>query len=75
MCAARRLALELAFDTTDGSHLASVDEFLPLLDVWFMKGSPYADGSPFAWPITGVSDSYDSLQYDLHDRVYRGAGF
>ncbi len=27
----------MAFDTTDGSHLVFVDEFLPLLDVWFMK--------------------------------------
>jgi hypothetical protein len=27
----------MAFDTTEGSHLAFVDEFLPLLDMWFMK--------------------------------------
>lgn len=35
-CAARGLAQEIAFNTTDGSHLA-FDEFLPLLDMWFMK--------------------------------------
>jgi hypothetical protein len=32
-CAMRGLACELAFDTTDGSHLAFVDEALPLLDI------------------------------------------
>jgi hypothetical protein len=36
-CVARGLALELGFDTTDGSHLSFVDEILPLLDTWLTQ--------------------------------------
>jgi hypothetical protein len=34
-CVARGLALEMAFDATNGSHLSFVDDALPLLDQWF----------------------------------------
>lgn len=34
-CAARGLALEMAFDASNGSHLVFLDEALPLLDQWF----------------------------------------
>jgi FAD binding domain len=34
-CAARGLALEIAFDATTGSHINFVDAALPLLDQWF----------------------------------------
>jgi len=36
-CAARGLALEIAFDATNGSHLSFVDDALPLLDQWFVN--------------------------------------
>jgi FAD/FMN-containing dehydrogenase len=36
-CVARGLALEMAFDATNGSHLNFLDEALPLLDQWFER--------------------------------------
>jgi hypothetical protein len=56
-CVARGFALEMAFDTTDGSHLRFVDESLPLLDQWFTEEGLVLGGW-FSLRFVGRSRAY-----------------
>jgi hypothetical protein len=56
-CVARGLALEMAFDATNGSHLSFVDEALPLLDQWFANEGLALSGW-FSLRFVGRSSAY-----------------
>jgi len=56
-CVARGLALEMAFDATDGSHLSFMDEVLPLLDQWLSDEGLVLSGW-FSLRFVGKSRAY-----------------
>ncbi len=56
-CSTRGLALEIAFDTTDGSHISFVDEVLPKMDMW-LSGEGLALPGWFSLRFVGRSRAY-----------------